>query len=163
MKRILWFMIVFMNTGFVTIFTACNNNSNLPQNQYYYYPKANVYYDVQRSLYFYSLNGGQSWDSVARLSDKEPSTLGNRETVYSTSLQVYKENEAHRKKYGGSLFLLANEGSASEADSGATERSVTGKGYHHKTTAKRSSGNEKPAKKPLKDFFKKIFGKRKDR
>jgi hypothetical protein len=162
MKRILWFMIVLMNIGFVTIFTCCNNNK-VSQNQYYYYPKTNVYYDVRRSLYFYSLNGGQSWDSVARLSDKEPSTLGNRETVYSTSLQVYKENETHRKKYGGSLFLLPNQGSFGEADSGAVERSVASKANPRKTYAKRSSGNGKPAKKPFKDFFKKIFGKHKDR
>jgi hypothetical protein len=161
MRRILWFMTVFMSIGFIIILSACSNNKQ-QQKQYYYYPKANVYYDVQRSRYFYSINGGQSWDSVARLSDKDPATLGNKEIIYSTSPQVYKENEAHRKKYSGSLFSIANiEGSVNEVDTVASERAR--KATSHKMSVKRTSEKDKPAKKPLKDFFRKIFGKRKDR
>jgi hypothetical protein len=163
MKRVLWFMAIFMNISFAIIFISCNDKK-ATQQVYYYYPKTNVYYDVAGSKYFYSVNGGQSWDSVSRLSNKEPATLGNHETIYSTSAQVYKENEAHRKKYNGRLFLLASvEGRVNEVDSGAAERAVIRPGYHRKTAAKRSIGKNKPAKKPLKDFFKKIFGKSKDR
>jgi len=148
--------------GFRDDWIRCNNtgcNSKKAElKAYYYYPTSNVYYDVSRELYFYSIDGGKSWDSVARTSAKEPTTLGNKETIYITSGPVYSQNQEHREKYRGSLFSIAN-AAANVIDSGASERVVVNK--NKRKPAANKSGETETKKKPIKEFFNKIFGKRK--
>jgi hypothetical protein len=142
-------------------FISCNNKQP-QQHEFYYYPKTNVYYDLQSSTYIYSLDGGRTWYSVNKLTENEPGTLGNKQIIYSTSNEIYKDNAAHRKKYGGSLIVFANtENDVNAVDTGASERPAIKKNVKHKSTGKKGTEYNKPQKKPLKDFFKKIFGKHK--
>ena len=147
-------MMAFVIIGFVLLMYGCKGKQQ--QKTFYYYPKANVYYDTQRSLYYYSLNGGQSWDSVPKLIAKEPATLGNKEIIYTTATPPYANNSADRKKYGGSVFsFVSNVNTLNDIDSGATER-VIKKSARSKSGWRRSGSS---SKKGLKGFFRKIFGK----
>jgi len=142
---------------FVPGFIISCKNLDLSNNgdKYYYYPSKNVYYDVERSNFLYSLDSGKTWDSVYSPS-ATPAIEGKRETVYSTEPPVWKDNEAHRKMYNGVVLNIINEQNLKVHEPPSK-----------KTTASNTSnqtGNEaekKERKRPIKRFFQKLFGKKK--
>ena len=77
---------------------ALTNESFAQQKlRFYYYPSANVYYDVANKQYIYLDNG--TWTTVSTL----PSTIAvdrkRRVTVYSDVPQVWQYNPEHIAKY----------------------------------------------------------------
>ena len=123
----------------------------------YYYPEKNVYYDVEKNSFWYTLNGGVTWISFTGDANKSTEYLGKRVVLRSNNAEVFKENETHRKSYGGVLLNIRGEDSSqpSQAEE-ASERKVA---ERQKPTV-----NSKPVnkdKKGLGKFFRKIFGKKK--
>ena len=133
------------------MFAACNNAAQ-KQSEFYYYPARNVYYDVANSLYFYSLDGGKTWDSLYVKTNSEPSTLGNKQIIYSNVSEIWKNNEAHINQYGGKLFSLNDGDSTNSQSSLAADRKIK------KAKPKVVVPDKKPEKKP--GFFQRLFGKK---
>ena len=73
------------------------NTAQAQQLRFYYYPKANVYYDPASRQYIYYDNS--NWTTVQTL----PSTIivkdVPRVTVYSKTPQVWQMNAEHKEKY----------------------------------------------------------------
>lgn len=122
--------------------------------EFYYYPEKNVYYDVEKKSFFYSLDGAKTWDSIMSTSNKEPATLGEKVIIYSPDNHIYKDNPGHRKLYNGNLYDIPDGLSASAAPE-VTERKITKKSV---TGTKQKPAEDKP-KRGLKKFLEKIFGK----
>ena len=135
---------------------SCKNIS-LEHNgdKYYYYPSKNVYYDVERSNFLYSLDSGKTWDSLYS-ETAAPAITGQRETVYSTEPPVWKDNETHRNTYNGTILNIINEQSLKVPEPVTTKRTTHNPG---KQTAAETEKKER--KRPLKRFFQKLFGKKK--
>jgi hypothetical protein len=160
MKRILLFVRTFVCLAFVLI--ACNNKEAKIASVIYYYPKANMYYKVAEKSYIYSLDGGRTWLNITDTADKAPMTLGAKVLLTSTTDSIWKENEVHRKLYAGTLYNLTGKDTAKViAITKVTERKAVRKSS--KPKAKKVEEKETKRKKPIKKFFQKIFGKRKDR
>ena len=124
-------------------------------NEYYYYPAKNVYYDVSRHHYIFSLDSGKTWDSLASEA-AVPAIEGKRQVIYSSSSEVWLNNEMHREEYGGTLLNIINEQSLKVTES-HPKKSMA------KITEEENTGSEKKERKrPIKRFFQKIFGKKKD-
>lgn len=125
--------------------------------EFYYYPQKNVYYDVEKNNFYYSLNGGKTWDSITNTSGNDPGTLGKKVIIRSLVEEVYKDNETHRNLYKGKLynFIYADTALASAAPE-VNERKVIKKGN---TTEVIPIPEEDKPKKGLKKFLNKIFGK----
>ena len=136
---------------------SCKNIS-LEHNgdKYYYYPSKNVYYDVERSNFLYSLDSGKTWDSVYS-ETAAPAITGERETVYSTEPPVWKDNEAHRTAYNGTLLNIINEESLKVHEPAIARKNPT----HSNTKQSSAEPEKKERKRPLKRFFQKLFGKKK--
>ena len=125
---------------------------NQPGDKYYYYPSKNVYYDVKRSNFLYSLDSGKTWDSL--YSEKaEPAITGKRETVYNTTGEVWKDNEAHRKLYNGTVLNIINEASLRVPE----PKKVVARN----TSKSPKEAEKKERKRPIKRFFQKLFGNKK--
>lgn len=138
---------------------ACSGKQEEEKEDYefYYYPQKNVYYDVDKNNFYYSLNGGKTWDSTTNTSGNDPGTLGKKVIIHSLVKQVYKDNETHRNLYKGKLynFIYADTASASAAPE-VTGRKVVKKSN---TTEVIPIPEEDKTKKGLKKFLNKIFGK----
>ncbi len=163
MKRVVLFIIMLVSIQLFAVSCQNNNPQEEKENhEFYYYPQKNVYYDVEKKYFLYSLNGGKTWDSVMSSPDKEPATLGEKIIVYSVDNNVYKDNAAHRKSYNGRLYNITGADTAfASAAPEVTERKVQRK----TVVVKPEQDEEKPMpeevrqKKGLKKFLDKIFGK----
>ena len=82
----------------VALVTAVFTTSAFAQkNKFYYYPSANVYFDVSGKQYVY-YNGG-SWTTVKVLPNHIKITQSPRVIVYHTGRNVWVANGEHKQKY----------------------------------------------------------------
>jgi len=88
MKKILLFL--FLVAGF-----AFSGRSQ--PLKFYYYPSANVYYDVANKHYIYADNG--TWTTVQVLPSRIHIVKTPRVVVYNATPEVWHLNSAHVKKY----------------------------------------------------------------
>ena len=119
--------------------------------EFFYYPERNVYYDVTNSMYLYSLDGGTTWDSLHTKMNKDSVTLGSKETIYSTTPDIWTNNEAHIKQYNGHTINITGNDSLSQNDLAAERKAK-------KVKASATNSEKKSEKKP--GFFKRLFGKK---
>src|SRR5215831_10611383 len=103
MRRIILFL--FLSTG-LGILLSCNGFTQ-KRFEFFYYPAKNIYYDVAGKFYLYSLDGGNSWDSVRATTIAEAGTLGNKEIIYSPTPEVWLQNDTHVKQYNGHVINIA--------------------------------------------------------
>lgn len=129
---------------------ACNNNAK-KKFEYYYYPARNIYYDVTNAQFVYSINGGKSWQVFKKDLNKEPATLGNKQIIYSTSLQPWDSNETHVKQYNGKLFSVADEDTTAYTDAVSEKKTFK---------KPKPAVTEEPKKEKKPGFFKRLFGKK---
>ena len=66
---------------------------------YYYYPSANVYYNVGTHQYVYYDPGVTTWTTVKTLPSGVTITRTPRYTVYYNGPDVWKDNAMHKTKY----------------------------------------------------------------
>lgn len=131
----------------------CSCNSVLQKDyEFYYYPEKNTYYDFVNKEYIYSLDGGQTWDSLFVASEKEPAALGTKRILHSKQHSIWLDNAEHIQQYNGrAVNVLASDTTASN-QALVAERKL-------KKAVNTSSQKKEPEKKP--GFFKRLFGKKK--
>lgn len=154
MHRGTYFTVIIQALLFFSL--ACNSDKHKGELQFYYYPTKNVYYDPVKKEFLYSLNGAKSWNTFTDTSVAEPATIGEKVVIFSKNREVYKDNENHRKLYGGKLFDISSADTDSAAIAPeATERKVEQKRKQmavKRPVAKKTGNN-------IGRFFKKLFGK----
>ena len=69
-----------------------------------YYPKANIYYDIDRASYIKFSNEKGVWENLKTLPSDIAATLGKKITLQNPSIPVYKDNAQHRLIYSVSLY-----------------------------------------------------------
>jgi hypothetical protein len=145
--------------GFVTLQISCNSSTKKQEVKFYYYPRTNVYFDVARKDYIYSLDGGRTWGIINNPIDKEPATLGKRVVMYSADDSIWKQNDVHRRQYAGTLYNIIREDNLASSGGIVTERKTAA----YKSARPRTISNRPAVQKPEKkqNFFEKIFGKHK--
>ena len=130
------------------------------QREFYYYPDMNLYFDVAKNNFIYSLDGGVIWDTIDAKSGKIPTTLGNKIVLNSTSDSIWKDNSIHREKYGGYVYNVIDDDSTDT--SAAT--TVTEKEIVKKPTSPVVKEDVKiKERKGLGKLLNRIFGKKKDK
>jgi hypothetical protein len=142
----------------LAILWGCENNASKQHegNEYYYYPSKNIYYDVSNHRYLFSLDSGKTWDSI-HSETPEPAIDGKKEVIYSTSTEVWQNNDLHLETYKGTMLNIINEQSLKQPEPAVSKKSLA------KTSDEANNqGDKKERKRPIKRFFQKIFGKKKD-
>ena len=82
--------------GLTLLFTLSLSSSAQKQ-RFYYYPQANVYYDVKNKQYIYSNNG--TWTTVSTLPADINVNRSPRVVVHSTTPEVWNQNSLHVERY----------------------------------------------------------------
>jgi hypothetical protein len=70
----------------------------------YYYPKANVYYDVATGHYIYFDEKARTWQNSKSFSEEQKLSLGERAIINKPSSPVWKNNDADRLLYSAKLY-----------------------------------------------------------
>src|SRR5215210_4573559 len=154
MKRIPLIIIIIVSIQLFA--SSCENNNEKEDYKFYYYPKKNVYYDVKKGIFLYSINGGKTWDSVINTSGDDPGTLGEKFAIRSRVKEVYRKNETHRNLYKGKLYNVINlDTVVASAAPEVMERKVE----RTRTTEVKLPTEEDKVIKGIKKFLNKIFGK----
>lgn len=143
----------------VMLFAGCAEKK-AKQLEFYYYPDLNLYFDVAKNNFIYSLDGGAIWDTIDAKSNNIPTSLGDKIVLNSTSDSIWKDNNIHREKYGGFIYNVIDDDSTDT--SGAT--TITEKEIVKKQPVPVKKDEEKiKERKGLGKLLNKIFGKKKDK
>lgn len=141
-------------------FHACKNKVENKPSEFYYYPKTNMYFDVAKNIYIFSLDGAKTWDTIDAKTQNEPMTLGDKKVLYGSPDSIWKDNDAHRQAYGGKLYdVLANDTTDVSSTTIITEKKVIKK----TAPVKKEEEEVQKPRKGLGKFLNKIFGKKKDK
>jgi hypothetical protein len=144
-------LLFFILTAAGVIFNSCNNIAQ-KKFEFFYYPQLNVYFDVANNQYFFSLDGGKTWDSVYSRINYEPSILGDRQILYSTAHAIWDNNEQHLKQYNGHSINIIDEDTVVITHDEVADRKIK------KIKPVLTDSNKQPEKKP--GFFQRLFGKK---
>jgi len=149
----------------VFLIASCKTNSSLQaEDELYYFPDKNVYFDVKNAKYYYSLDSTASWDSLT-FNDKDyGSTLGERIAIKMPPGNAWENNNADRKTYNGIILNVVNSRTILLAKQDSINRQKPRIIIKPKTDTDPEEDvkvEEEPQKRGLKKFFNKLFGKKK--
>jgi hypothetical protein len=109
MKRLLFiaFLVVAALIGYFTIISSREDPTD--GTTFYYYPRVNMYYDVERERYIYpdSIEGG--WQKTRKLPGDGKDKLGKYFILNNPKPPVWSQNSHHRLLYGTALYAKEND------------------------------------------------------
>ena len=139
-------------------------------NTYDYYPRANIYYDIEQKHYLVFDSAQNIWQRKTNLSTEENALLSKKVVISNPSLPVYQANDYHRLVYGTALYSSSeeirkkfNEDSLKIVN--AKKKRLAGDSLKMSNVKKDSTiaENGKKRKNGLKNFFDKIFKKKSEK
>ena len=72
-----------------------------------FYPKANIYYDVDNEVYYLLAN--DAWERVEKLTEEQSAFLGPHVMIEQPSTPVWLQNEHHKLVYATELYTSASD------------------------------------------------------
>lgn len=135
---------------------SCSNNKAeqtapaSPSPIYYFYPKANVYFDTVNRDYVFLGSDGRTWTSEKEIPAAMQSMMDKSVLLDSFSSPVWKDNQNHRLIYSAVLYA-------------SPEDTIERKPEPPPVAQAPDNGDsgEKKEKKGLRKFLDKLFGKKK--
>ena len=120
----------------------------LPAPKYYFFPKANVYFDSVNKDYLFLTNAGQTWSSAKQIPDVMQSMMDKSVLIDSPASPVWKDNQNHKLVYSALLYASPNDTMQKKALPPPLLRAG-------------NADTVKKEKKGLRKFFDKLFGRKK--
>ncbi len=120
---------------------------------YYFYPKANVYFDTTTSNYIFQDIEG-NWQSKIKLPADKQSLLEKNVIINNPELPVWKNNDAHQLLYSAALY-------SNKTD--FTEEVKVAVNNKEAVVEEKIEETDKENKTGIGKFFNKIFKGKKDR
>ena len=149
----------------IFLVASCKTNSSQQsEDELYYYPEKNVYFDIKNAKYYYSLDSTASWDSLTFNGTDYGLTLGERIAVNMPPGNAWENNDADRKTYNGIILNVVNTRTILLAKQDSINRQRPRIIIKPKTNVDQEevvNDKEEPPKRGLKKFFNKLFGKKK--
>jgi hypothetical protein len=75
----------------------------------YYYPRANVYYDVATGQYIYFDGAEKTWKQSKKISEEQKLSLGEKAVIATPSSPIWKNNEQDKLVYSVNLYSSPND------------------------------------------------------
>src|SRR5206468_1160702 len=93
---------------------ACNHNKQVKKEntlppQYYFYPKANVYFDSANKDYIFLTTDGKTWQSAKQILAAMQVLMDKNAFIEKPSSPVWKDNEQHKLIYSALLYTSPND------------------------------------------------------
>ena len=120
-----------------------------PSPKYYFFPKANVYFDSVNKDYLFLTNESKTWSTAKQIPDVMQSMMDKSVLIDSPSSPVWKDNQNHKLVYSALLYASPNDTVENKAPP-TVQKPV-------------SPEPVKKEKKGLRKFLDKIFGKKKNK
>lgn len=101
--------------SFILCFAACTNNKAekptaiFASPQYYFYPKANVYFDSANKDYVFMGNDGKTWQSEKQIPAAMQALMDKSILIDSPAQPVWKDNERHKLIYSAALYTAPSD------------------------------------------------------
>lgn len=133
----------------ILLLTSCEEKKQ--ESTSYYYPQKNVYFDPASHKYYFSLNGGKTWDSMFAKTEK-PAALGPRIILEGVARDLVQNNNSHRAEYNGSLI---------DIPSGDTSLIAMANTVSERKPLYKPPVKKVEVKKDKRSFFQRLFGKKK--
>lgn len=137
---------------------ACSNNEAEkkvvatppppPSPKFYFYPKANVYFDSVNKEYIFLGNDGKSWQSEKQIPAAMQALMDKNVLIDTPPQPVWKDNERHKLIYSAVLYASPSDTQMVKPLTPVVKEALP------KTEVKKE-------KKGLGKFFNKIFGRKK--
>jgi hypothetical protein len=104
MKRLLIILalVLVALVAYVTIWP--NREDPTDGTTFYYYPRANVYFDVERGRYIHQDSSTGSWQKSKKLPGNRKEKLGQYVILNHPTPPVCSQNSQHRLVYGATLY-----------------------------------------------------------
>jgi len=77
------------------------------QPQYYYYPRANVYFDSANKDYVFLANDGKTWQTAKQIPNIVQGLMDKSVLITNPSQPVWKDNEKHKLVYSALLYVTS--------------------------------------------------------
>lgn len=94
------------------VYAAVKPDKKIPQTgtkEVYYYPKANVYYDVATGQYAFFDEVQKSWKLSKDFSEEQKLSLGEKAVIAHPSLPIWKNNAQDRLVYSVNVYASSND------------------------------------------------------
>ena len=155
-KRLNFFWALFYS---LIVFGSCRESeAHVQGSSFYYYPKPNTYYDIEKKEYYIFSVTENKWVRKKELTEQERSLLGPKVSIDTPSVPVYKSNAHHRLIYSAGLY--SNERDIEKKYIEDSLKSLPQKTSLPPDEKDKDKEKEKDEKDHgIKKFFKKIFGK----
>ena len=150
----------FLFVSFGLLCFACNNNKEertsvsahaaLPSPQYYFFPKANVYFDSANKDYLFLGSDGKTWITQKQIPAAMQTLMDKSVFIDSPAQPVWKDNANHRLVYSAALYLSPND---------TVEKKIVKP--VERTVVIDSSVKKEEHKSGIRRFFDKIFHRKK--
>lgn len=136
---------------------ACGNNADEKEEAalpplYFYYPRANVYFDSANKEYLFQAQNDTSWQSAKQIPAVVQSMMDKSVQIQDSALPVWRNNANHRLLYSALLYATPNDTVAKKPELNQAVRQKPGAS---------STPAAKKEKKGLGRFIDKIFGRKK--
>lgn len=117
------------------------------QPRYYFYPRANVYFDSANMDFIFQGNDGQTWQTETQIPAAMQALLDKNIRIDSPSTPVWKDNENHRLLFSALLYT-------SPSDTQEIKKPAV-------LPPPKDTVEKKKERKGLRKFFDKIFNRKK--
>lgn len=101
---------------FPVFFFACNDTKEEPVKKvealpprYYYYPRANVYFDSANKDYLFLANDGVTWQTAKQIPNIVQGLMDKSVFIQSPAEPVWKDNEKHKLVYSALLYATPSD------------------------------------------------------
>lgn len=129
---------------------AATGPANLPP-QYYYYPRANVYFDSANKEYLFLAADQHSWQTAKQIPAVVKNLMDKGVLIEHPAQPVWQDNAKHKLVYSALLYATPSD----TLEKKEAPRPVK------KTGTASDNSKEKKERKGLGKFLDKIFGKKK--
>jgi hypothetical protein len=157
MKTIIAFLVICL-LGYIIYktITGKDNESNKVKTVYFY-PKANVYYQVGTGKYMFYDEEGKAWKLTKDFSEEQKLSLGEKAVIENPPSPVWKNNAEDRLVYSANLYSSPTD--LKEKFHSDSINSLPPKPVIRRDTAiaKAPQEDQRP-KSGLRKFFDKLFG-----
>ncbi len=155
MKSVLFFLI------YILVFFSCKEVEKSKQgNTFEYYPRVNIYYDIDEKYYLVFDSAQNAWQQKNNLSAEETDMLSKKVVITNPSRPVYKDNDNHRLIYGTVLYSSPEVLRQKFIEDSIKLAAVKKEKPIKKVDTVAEAEREKKPKRGLKKFFDKIFNKK---
>lgn len=152
--KVILAVIVVIVLAVIGFFAINPSGKETKKDIFYYYPKANVYFDEATDEYLFLGADSKTWQNNKQLPREQQDSLGKKIQIPNPKTPVWKDNEYHRLVYGTALYKTDDIEKKFYEDS---LKNISKKSIADKAKSESDDDKDKKHRSGIKKFFDKIF------